>query len=105
MTAYEDMRASYDWRSAIVHGNTSREANLEKALPLASVVSITGTKLREAILKILELKEPFEAATIEKNLLRDSAPQASEDSSGGREDPLRNPISEAQTGRSEPGPD
>lgn len=50
MTAYEDMRASYDWRSAIVHGNTSREANLEKALPLASVVSITGTKLREAIL-------------------------------------------------------
>jgi hypothetical protein len=67
---YNEMKTSYKWRSLIVHGSRNAEAKLENRSPLALVVSTTGVRLREAILRIIELKDRFDAATIEEDLLR-----------------------------------
>ena len=73
---YDDIRHSYSWRSAIIHGNLLnsrklKEMNKKGTLHDTTIIK-TRSYLRKAILKLLESKEKFEPASIEKELLRNS---------------------------------
>lgn len=55
---YRDIRHSYNWRSAVVHGSSSSKAKLNKEEPLPAVTMKTGGYLRSALLRLLESNEP-----------------------------------------------
>ena len=67
---YKDVGLSYDFRSAIVHANRGRLANLEKKVTLADITKRTRGYLRQALLKILESDEVFDPQKVEHELLR-----------------------------------
>ena len=56
---YSDIRTSYEWRSALIHGDSARFANLSKRLTLSDATSIVRGALRNAILRILDMNEIF----------------------------------------------
>ncbi len=66
---YSDMRVSYEWRSALIHGDSARIKNLNRKLSLAEAVRITRGALRTAILRILDMDDIFRPDEIEKMLL------------------------------------
>ena len=66
---YRDVGLSYDFRSAVVHANRGRLANLEKKATLADITERTRGYLRRALLKILESDEEFDPRKIEHELL------------------------------------
>ena len=66
---YRDVGLSYDFRSAVVHANRGRLANLEKKATLAGIMGRTRGYLRRALLKILESDEVFDPQKIEHELL------------------------------------
>ena len=66
---YRDVGLSYDFRSAVVHANRRRLANLEKKATLADITERTRGYLRRALLKILESDEEFDPEKIEHKLL------------------------------------
>ena len=67
---YRDIGLSYDFRSAVVHANRGRLANLEKKkAKLADITERTRGYLRRALLKILESDEVFDPQNIEHELL------------------------------------
>ena len=69
---YDDIKHSYGWRSAIIHGNllNSKKLNeMNKKGTLHDTTIKTLSYLRKAILKLLESEEKFEPSLIEKKLL------------------------------------
>ena len=66
---YRDVGLSYDFRSAVVHANRRRLANLEKKVTLADITERTRGYLRQVLLKILESDEVFDPEKIEHKLL------------------------------------
>ncbi|MBI4295070.1 MAG: hypothetical protein HY669_02775 [Chloroflexi bacterium] len=66
-TIYEATRISYRWRSAIVHGLSTRR--LARSNPLRETVRTTTEYLRLALLKVLELPGRFDAKKLEDDLL------------------------------------
>ena len=67
---HQDVQLSYSFRSAVVHGNRGRLANLEKKkAKLTDITERTRGYLRRALLKILESGEVFDAQNIERELL------------------------------------
>jgi hypothetical protein len=66
---YDEMRLSYDWRSAIVHGDKKQMKNLGKKKELYKVAAKTRSNLRAAILKIAESNQPFNPKDTETRLL------------------------------------
>ena len=66
---YRDVGLSYDFRSAVVHANRRRLANLEKKATLADITERTRGYLRRALLKVLESDEVFDPRNIEHELL------------------------------------
>ena len=69
---YTDMRNSYDWRSAIVHGEfrkPNKIKELNKKCPLHQVTEKTRSYLRESILRFLESNEELDPTGIELQLL------------------------------------
>ena len=68
---YADMKTSYDWRSAIIHGDQDRMRNLEKKTPLTQVVTRTRGYLQKLLLKVLVMEDPnsFKPSEIEKRML------------------------------------
>jgi len=59
---YDEMRHSYSWRSALVHGNTWDQKvgrKLSKKSDLASTTAITRTYLHESIEKLLRMNQGF----------------------------------------------
>ena len=66
---YRDIGLSYDFRSAVVHANRGRLANLEKKVTLSEMTERTRGYLRRALLKILESDEKFNPEKIEHKLL------------------------------------
>ncbi len=66
---YSDIKVSYDWRSALIHGDSSRIDKLSKKLSLSEATSIVRGALRNAILKILDMDDIFKPYNIEKRLL------------------------------------
>ncbi len=59
---YKEMRASYDVRSKVVHGDTPRT-------PVSVVAAQTGSTVRRALLKIIESDDRFDATRLEATLL------------------------------------
>lgn len=56
---YKDIRHSYNWRSAVVHGSSSsKEKELSKEETLPAVTMKTKEYLRSALLRLLESNEP-----------------------------------------------
>ena len=66
-TIYDATRISYRWRSAIVHGLSTKR--LARSNPLQETVRITTEYLRLALLKVLELPGRFDAKKLESDLL------------------------------------
>jgi hypothetical protein len=69
-TIYEDMRLSYDWRSAVVHGNkpeTQKKLNNRGTLQITS--GRTRAYLRKALLKLLKSEESLRIDPKESELL------------------------------------
>ena len=67
---YKDIGLSYDFRSAVVHGNRKQLANLERRkAKLVDIAVKTRGYLRRALLKILESDEVFDPQKIEHGLL------------------------------------
>jgi len=69
---YDDIRHSYEWRSALVHGGrreSGRIKKLRKNVPLRSIADNTRSYLREAIIRILRSDECFNPTNIEHELL------------------------------------
>jgi hypothetical protein len=69
---YNDIRHSYNWRSAIVHGDTKEPRkikNLNKKGSLPDITSRTRSYLRNAILKLIASDVAFEPAQLEMELL------------------------------------
>jgi hypothetical protein len=69
---YTDMRNSYDWRSAIVHGDfrkPNKIKELNKKCPLHQITEKTRSYLRESILRFLESNEVLDPTGIELQLL------------------------------------
>ena len=66
---YRDVGLSYDFRSAVVHANRRRLANLGKKVTLADITERTRGYLRQVLLKILESDEVFDPQKIEHELL------------------------------------
>lgn len=64
---YKDARISYEWRSAIVHGSSSKK--LEKKQRLGDAVRITSETLRLTLLKVLTLTSKFDPNKLESELL------------------------------------
>ena len=58
---FKDMKTSYGTRSEIVHGDQPENT--------ADVSKRTGDVLRRALLKLLEMSEPFEPENTEKDIL------------------------------------
>lgn len=57
---YKDIRHSYNWRSAVVHGSSSsKEKELSKEGTLQVVTTKTKEYLRSALLRLLESNEPM----------------------------------------------
>lgn len=66
---YQDMRHSYDWRSAVVHGTSpSIQKKLAKRGTLQIVTAKTRTYLRMALLKLLQSSEPLKIGPPESEL-------------------------------------
>jgi hypothetical protein len=63
------MRLSYDWRSAIVHGDKNQMRKLGKKKELSKVVAKTRSILRAAILRIAKSNNVFEPKDTENRLL------------------------------------
>ena len=55
---YDLAKISYDWRSVIVHGGSSKK--VAKRQPLEETVRYTTEYLRSALLKVLDLPDPFD---------------------------------------------
>lgn len=69
---YNDMRNSYDWRSAIVHGaycEAKKLKELNKKCSLHQSAKKTRAYLRESILQLLESKEQIDPTGFELQLL------------------------------------
>lgn len=69
---YNYMRSSYDWRSAIVHGDFRKPKKLKelnKKCTLSQATEITRSYLRESILRLLEANEELDPTAIELRLL------------------------------------
>ena len=67
---HKDIGLSYDFRSAVVHGNRKQLANLERRkATLSDITERTRGYLRRALLKILESDEVFDPRNIEHELL------------------------------------
>ncbi len=64
---YDATRISYKWRSAIVHGSSTKK--LAKLCPLQETVRITTEYLRSALLRVLELPGRFNPTRFETDLL------------------------------------
>lgn len=75
-TIYHDMRLSYDWRSAVVHGNPVEQKRLDKRATLQVTTGKTRAYLRRALLKLLESDQPLKILPKESelNLLRRLSP-------------------------------
>jgi Apea-like HEPN len=73
---HQRMTASYDWRSALVHGGESqiRRLSTHGPLTLLGIEEVTRSALRNSILRILGSDEAFTQSGIEIKLLRGSAP-------------------------------
>jgi hypothetical protein len=71
---YRDTKASYDLRSATVHG--SRGLN---EVRIGEVADVTGTRLHSLLLRILVSKTGFDAGQIEEQLLRRQMSELQED--------------------------
>jgi hypothetical protein len=70
---YSDIRHSYNWRSAIVHGDTinpGKIKELNKKGTLPEVTKRTRSYLQTALLKLIEMDESFDPRRIEQQLLR-----------------------------------
>jgi hypothetical protein len=66
---YRDMRHSYDWRSAVVHGASSNnQKKLAKRGTLQVVTAKTRTYLRMALLKLLRSSEPLQIGPPESEI-------------------------------------
>jgi hypothetical protein len=72
LSIFEEARASYDWRSATVHGGGKPSKRVVKDFPLNKITSKTGQLLRTAILQIYQSSGEFDITQIEKRLLTDS---------------------------------
>ena len=68
---YDAARISYEWRSAIVHGGSSKR--VAKLPPLEETVRLTTEYLRSALLKVLSLSYRFDPNELESDLLRRDA--------------------------------
>ncbi len=66
---YQDMRHSYDWRSAVVHGNPDAQKRLDKRGTLQVTTGNTRAYLRRALLKLLKSDEPLRIDPKESELL------------------------------------
>jgi hypothetical protein len=64
---YDTAKISYDWRSVIVHGGSSKE--VAKRQSLQESVKFTTEYLRSVLLKILDLPDKFDPNTLESQLL------------------------------------
>ena len=64
---FEDMRASYRRRSAIVHGSVS-ESKGRKTLATAEVSEVTRSYLRQVLLKILQSDKSFDPSELDAQL-------------------------------------
>ncbi|MFC1937382.1 hypothetical protein ACFLWY_02335 [Chloroflexota bacterium] len=66
-TIYDDARDSYKWRSAIVHGGSSKK--VAKRMSLQEAVRLTTQYLRSALLEVLDLPDQFDPSRLESDLL------------------------------------
>lgn len=69
---YNDMRNSYDWRSAIVHGEFRKPKKikeLNKKCTIHEITEKTGAYLRTSILQLLEYNDEFDPSGVEMMLL------------------------------------
>lgn len=67
---YEDMRHSYDWRSAVVHGTKPKtQKKLNKRGTLQIVTANTRTYLRRALLMLLKSDQPLKIGPKESELI------------------------------------
>jgi hypothetical protein len=71
-TIYGTAKNSYDWRSAIVHGGSSKK--IAKRQPLQEAVELTTEYLRLALLKVLKLPDRFDPNKLESELLGRESP-------------------------------
>lgn len=66
---YQDMRHSYDWRSAVVHGTSSNnQRKLAKRGTVQVVTAKTRTNLRMALLKLLRSSKPLQIGPPESEI-------------------------------------
>lgn len=66
-TIFHETRASYKWRSAIVHGGGTK--TLEKTSTLKDIVKLTTENLHSALLKALKLPHRFNPERLQSDLL------------------------------------
>lgn len=67
---YQEMRHSYDWRSAVVHGtNPDAQKKLDRRGTLQVMSGKTRAHLRRALLKLLKSDEPLKIVPKESELL------------------------------------
>jgi hypothetical protein len=69
---YNDMRCSYDWRSAIVHGDFRKPGKikeLNKKSTLHEITEKTRSYLRESLFQLIESEEEFDPTSMESMLL------------------------------------
>ncbi len=64
---YDAAKISYDWRSVIVHGGSSKE--VAKRQSLQEAVRLTTEYLRSGLLKVLDLPGQFDPSRLESDLL------------------------------------
>ena len=64
---YRYARISYDWRSVIAHGSSSKA--VAKRMPFQQALDVTTDYLRSALLKVLELPGGFDPDKLESDLL------------------------------------
>jgi hypothetical protein len=60
----KDIRHSYDWRSAIVHGGTNKYEKYSKKRNLADTTNLTGAVVRKTLLKLLAAPAPVDLTDI-----------------------------------------
>lgn len=66
---YQDIRHSYDWRSAVVHGTKpGAQAKLDKRGTLPVMTGKTRASLRRALLKLLKADQPLKISPKESEL-------------------------------------
>ena len=69
LKTFDDVKTSYDARSAVVHGESHKSRKSGKMMDVEGIAKCTGTMLRVSLLRILNSEHPYDPTALDKELL------------------------------------